>query len=102
MRMWGRMDLEGAERVGAFCEKCLGESLETCKCLIVDFQGINYISSSGLRVLVSLLKKIHKDGGQMALCGMNIAVEEVFSFAGLDTVFQIYMTEEEALEALDS
>ncbi len=96
----GRLDLAGAEIAEKFFDKFLGSGIGE-KNILVDFEGVDYISSSGLRVLVSALKEIQQQGGNMMLCNMNISVEEVFQFAGLDGVFQIYQTPEDAFRAAE-
>ncbi|MBI5153626.1 STAS domain-containing protein [Candidatus Poribacteria bacterium] len=99
LRMSGRLDLAGAEDAEKFFGEYRAQAIDGRR-LIVSFGGVPYISSSGLRVLVAALNDIKKAGGDMVLCGMNIAVEEVFQFAGLDTVFRIYPEEKEAFAAL--
>jgi len=101
IEMKGRLDLIGAEAVEKFfreffCKPIAPKDL----LLLVDFKGVDYISSGGLRALVTLFKKVNESGGKMALASMNVAVEEVFQFAGLDTVFQIFQTPEEGVQAL--
>jgi len=53
-------------------------------------------------MFVRILKLLADTGGQMALCCMNVGVEEVFNFAGLDAVFSIYPTRDDAVKALAS
>jgi anti-sigma B factor antagonist len=101
IEMTGRLDLIGAEVVENYFREFLGKvSVPGDLLLVVDFHKVDYISSGGLRALVTLFKKVNESGGKMALASMNIAVEEVFQFAGLDTVFQIFPTVEEATRAL--
>ncbi len=95
----GRLDLAGAETVDAFFNGLLKGSVAGRR-LLLDFQAVDYISSSGLRVLVQLLKTLQSNGGRLALARMNISVEEVFQFAGLDEVFKIFQGQEDALEFL--
>lgn len=101
IEMKGRLDLIGAEVVENYFRDFLGQcTTPRDLLLLIDFQGVEYISSGGLRALVSLFKKVNESGGKMALARMNIAVEEVFGFAGLDTVFSIFQTVEEGVENL--
>jgi anti-anti-sigma factor len=57
--------------------------------LVVDFGGVDYISSAGLRVMLTLAKKSRDHGGRLALCGMGDLVREVFSLAGFLSLFTI-------------
>ena len=99
VRLQGRLDLAGAEDAETFFTDFRAKPMKGRQ-LIVCFRGVPYISSSGLRVLVAALNDIQQKGGEMVLCDMNVAVEEVFEFAGLDTVFRIFREENEAYSAL--
>ena len=57
--------------------------------VVVDFSGVEYISSAGLRVLLVLAKKLRDTHGTLALCGMGDAVREVFSLAGFLRLFTV-------------
>jgi anti-anti-sigma factor len=65
--------------------------------IIVDFGGLDYISSSGLRVLLATGKKLRRTGGELGVCAMNDMATEVFEISGFSTLFQTYDTVEEAL-----
>ena len=68
--------------------------------VIVDFSRLDFISSSGLRVLLISAKtlKIHK--GAIALCAMKQHIKEVFQISGFDRIIPISDTRQEALDAL--
>jgi len=57
--------------------------------IVVDFAGVDYISSAGLRVMLTLAKKTRDTGGALALCGMGDLVREVFGLAGFLPLFAI-------------
>jgi anti-sigma B factor antagonist len=65
--------------------------------LVVNLEKLEYISSSGLRVLLSGLKKAKKQQGDMRLTCMQPYVKEVFDMAGFSQLFKIYEKEEEAI-----
>lgn len=67
--------------------------------LVVDFSGTEYVSSAGLRVFLSVLKRIGKSGGAMVLCGMQPFVADVFEVSGFSGLFSIVATRDEALAA---
>ena len=98
VRLKGRLDLAGAGVAEEFFTK-FRKAVTTETALVVNFRELHYISSSGLRVLLAAFKDLQGKGGHMVLCEMNVAVEEVFRFAGLDAVFRIYPTEREATES---
>ncbi len=67
------------------------------KKVAIDFDGLDYISSAGLRVLLSTMKKLKKAKGKMRLCGMNPTVKEVFDISGFSGIFSIHASRADAL-----
>jgi stage II sporulation protein AA (anti-sigma F factor antagonist) len=68
--------------------------------LVVDFAGVDYISSAGLRVLLTLAKKLKDAPGSLALCAMGDSVREVFSLAGFMPLFAVEPTRAAAVTRL--
>ena len=66
---------------------------------VLDFDGVNYLSSSALGMLISLQKKVAMKGGKLKLSGIKDSIMEVFRITKLDEVFDIYKDEEAAVEA---
>ena len=62
--------------------------------LVVNFERLEYISSSGLRVLLAALKKVRKQQGDIRLACLKPYVKEVFDIAGFTKLFTILDTEE--------
>ncbi|MGE0449919.1 MAG: STAS domain-containing protein [Vicinamibacterales bacterium] len=65
---------------------------------VLDLTGVTFISSSGLRVFISVQKKVTSLQGDLKLCGMNSNVETVFRIAGLLKIFDVASTEADALK----
>lgn len=57
---------------------------------VVDLTETTYINSGGLRCLVSAWRKARQQNGDLALCGLNERLQEIFSMVGFDKVFSIY------------
>ena len=55
----------------------------------IDLSGVEYISSAGVGMLVSMLKRCHQNGLELALAGLTTEVRELFSLTRLDEVFPI-------------
>ena len=70
------------------------------KKLLCDFSSTEYISSAGLRVMLSAVKKLQKSGGKMVLSCMQPFVSSVFKMAGFDQIFEICETKEQAMASL--
>jgi anti-sigma B factor antagonist len=67
--------------------------------LVVCMDKLEYISSSGLRVLLKGLKKARKQQGDIRLAGLQSYVKEVFDVAGFTQLFKIFEKEEEAVNS---
>jgi len=67
--------------------------------LVVNFDGVDYISSSGLRVMLASLKRLKKEEGDLKLACLKPYVKEVFDIAGFTQLFEIYEQEEEAVNS---
>lgn len=57
--------------------------------LVFDFAGLEYIASSGLRVLLGAHKAMSEKGGRMLVANPNEMVRGVFEVTGLDSIFVI-------------
>jgi anti-sigma B factor antagonist len=68
--------------------------------LVVDFSKLEYISSSGLRVLLAALKKVRKvPNGDLRLSGLQPYVKEVFDISGFTQLFKLFAGEDEAVKS---
>ena len=67
--------------------------------MLVNFQNLNYISSAGLRVLLSTAKKMMATGGSLKICSLNNTVQEVFDISGFSTILSLAANEADALAA---
>ncbi|MBQ6518494.1 MAG: STAS domain-containing protein [Anaerolineaceae bacterium] len=70
-------------------EKELKESLNGVSDLTLDFSGLEYISSAGLRVLLSAQKLLNAAGGKMKVAGANEIVKEIFDVTGFSDILTI-------------
>ena len=64
--------------------------------LLVDFEGVSYIDSSGIATFVESMKCMMTYGGKMKFVGISEKIMEIFCFAKLDKVFEIYRTVDDA------
>jgi anti-anti-sigma factor len=58
--------------------------------IVVDLAGVEYMSSAGLRTLVSSLKTAKSHGGNLVIAQPSARAHEVIELAGLNTVLAIY------------
>jgi anti-sigma B factor antagonist len=96
VNLHGRLDLFEAEQV----EKDLFEIAESSKDshMIIVLEGLDYLSSSGLRIFISLRRFLNLSGRQLLLCNKNNNAVNIFlKIINIKDMLTIYRTEEEAL-----
>lgn len=65
--------------------------------LLFDFAGIDYLSSAGMRMLLSVAKKLKTLSGKLVLFSVTTNVMDILKMSGFDHVLDIVQTEEEGL-----
>ncbi len=58
--------------------------------VVLYMEGLDYISSAGLRSILALAKAIEANGGRLVLCNVRGMVEEVLSMSGFDSFLSIF------------
>lgn len=92
----GRIDAQSSKDLEVRFKALTGSGLRH---IVVNLQGCDYISSGGLRVLLSTLKELKREEGTLRLCCLTPNVHKVFKLAGFTSIFSIHPSEEEALQA---
>jgi anti-sigma B factor antagonist len=65
--------------------------------VIINLSRVPYMDSSGVASLVKLLSRVRKGGRSLRLAGLTDRVRSIFEITRLDSVFDIFATEQEAL-----
>lgn len=65
--------------------------------LVLDLSGVDFLSSSGLRVLVTTLKAVRKTGGDVRLAQPSQRAIDAINLAGLDVLFKVFPDRESAI-----
>ncbi len=68
--------------------------------LLLDFSDVDYINSSGLRVLLMVAKKLKGLDGKMVLATVTELIQQIFRVSGCASLIEVYPSKEEALKAL--
>ena len=84
LKILGRLDTTTAPDL----EKEIGDSLEGVEELVMDMEGLEYISSAGLRVILKAQKQMNTQGS-MKLVNVNDSVLEVFDITGFIDILTI-------------
>lgn len=74
-------------------------SAEGCSMIVVDLNGVSFIDSSGLGVLVGALRRAREAGGDLKVVSAQEFVGRIMRITGLDHVFALHATLDEALGA---
>jgi len=90
----GEVDLYTAPE---FKQQLLDVISQGGKDVIVDFSNTTFIDSTTLGVLVGGVKRLRTNEGQLSLVCSDRNITKIFEITGLDRVFSIYPTRDEAL-----
>ena len=60
------------------------------KDIILDCQQLDYVSSSGLRILLKSLKMVDAASGRFTICNLQPQITQIFKISGFDHLFEIY------------
>ena len=94
LRLKGRLDAissPGAEK------KIFDYINDGQRYILLDFHGVDYLSSAGMRMLLSTTKKLKTISGKLVICSVNLNVMDVLKMSGFDHVLDLAQTEEEGL-----
>ncbi len=95
LRIDGRLDASSAPILERKLNKLLDEHHYS---LLLDFTRVDYLSSAGLRVLLSASKKIKEKKGAFTLFSLQDEVLEIVKMAGFDKILHLCSNEKEALQ----
>lgn len=90
----GELDAHTAPELESAIKKCVDEGKIH---LIVNGNGLDYISSAGLGVFMAYIEEIRALNGDIKICALKPKVFSVFDLLGFPRIYHIVKTEEEAL-----
>ncbi len=90
----GELDLYTAPRLK---EALLAALEDGVLRVVVDMSGVHFIDSSALGVLIGGVKRLKPKDGKLVLVSVDENVNWIFQITGLNSVFDIFSTREEAL-----
>lgn len=67
---------------------------------LLNLSEVEFVDSSGLGAMISILKTLKLNNGDIVLCGLNMAVLNLFTLTRMNNVFKICSNEKEGLESL--
>lgn len=94
LRISGRLDAVSSPQT----EKRVSDIIDEGKLKIVmDFGGVDYLSSAGMRMLLATTKKLKALSGKLVVCAVRDNVMDVLKMSGFDHVLDLAATEDEAI-----
>jgi len=85
IKVANRIDTSNYEEFSEKIQKFIDEGK---KFLVMDLNELEYISSSGLRIFLKILKSLREIEGDVILCCMNDKIKSVFEVSGFLTFFE--------------
>jgi anti-sigma B factor antagonist len=91
-RLSGDLDTGTSSIAGDALTALLDDGAQT---LLVNLENVGFVSSAGLRVLLSAAKRL---SSKLRVCGLNETVQEVFDISGFTSIFDVYHSEQAGLD----
>ena len=94
------VEIEGKMNTSASpdAEKFLNALLEDgVTKILLNLENLDFIASTGLRVILATGKKLAGVSGKLAICSPNLTVMDVLKMSGFSQMFNVFDSEEEAL-----
>ena len=95
----GRLDTATTDRFDGRMQQVVAPDAAR---LVLDLAHVNYVSSAGLRSLLSLLKRVKALGGSLVLAAVHPRVVDILEIAGFTPLFALAATADEALAQLQT
>lgn len=89
-------------KAGQFREEISDLVKSNVDIVLIDFQDVTFMDSSGLGALVLALKTVRAAGGKLFVCSVNEQIKMLFELTSMDRVFDIFPSREEFENAVVS
>jgi stage II sporulation protein AA (anti-sigma F factor antagonist) len=93
--MMGELDHHSAEEVRNKIDDRLDR--EKVNKLVMDFEGVTFMDSSGIGVVIGRFKKLSIKNGTVCIAKVNNTVKRVFELSGMFKIIKLFSTVEEAV-----
>ncbi|MGB3494330.1 MAG: STAS domain-containing protein [Elainellaceae cyanobacterium] len=96
LRPTGRLDITTAWQFRLKLQECISQASPH---IVVNLSQVNFIDSSGLTSLVAGMRDADKINGSFRICSVHSEAKLVFEVTMMDSVFEMFDSEDESLEA---
>lgn len=90
----GRVDGTNAQSFDTSMDEIIQES-DTA--VVLDLEGLTYMSSAGLRTILMTAKRLQTRKANLAICSLRPTINEIFQIAGFDRILDVCETRSEAV-----
>ena len=94
----GRIDVSTANNIEETIEKFIAS--ESISSMLINLEGVEYLSSSGFRVLIAIMRKLQSSGGSLKICSLKPDIKKMFDVIEMTPLFDIFETESEGVSQL--
>lgn len=98
IRLEGELDHHTAEELRSKVTTVLEK--QKSKHIILNLEGLSFMDSSGLGVILGRYKQLQSIGGEMVVCSISPSVKRLFDMSGLFKIIRLMDNENFALETL--
>ena len=99
------LDLEGEVDVytAPVLRQAIVDQVEAgVKHLVINLSRVEYLDSTGLGILIGGVKRLKEQGGSLKLAGPSARITRIFEITGLNKIFDVFASEQDALAATTS
>lgn len=94
----GRIDGTNAKQ---FEDDLMAKISEQSSKVVLDLEGLAYISSAGLRAILLIAKNLSQADSELLICSLSPSVDEIFRVSGFDRIISTFGSKSKALESLN-
>jgi anti-anti-sigma factor len=98
IKIEGRIDGLTSKQISTELDEVINSGVKN---LILDFAGVYYLSSAGIRVFINFMKQINATGGQLFFVSLSQHILEIFKISGLSSVFKVFKSYQEITDLLN-
>lgn len=96
--LMGELDHHSAEEVRVKIDDRIDR--DNIKKVVMDFNGVTFMDSSGIGVVIGRYKKMNSRNGNCCIADVNRTVNKVFELSGLYKIIKSYTTVDEAMRSI--
>ncbi len=98
VKLYGEIDHHFTEDIREKIDREFNK--QGCKNIVLDFENINFMDSSGIGMIIGRYKLSQEKGGKMCAYGLKDNAKRIFDMSGLNKLIDCFETKEEAINSI--